>query len=457
MAKPYKEGKGWAVRVRTRGQDIYLGGFKSEAAARKAAEKQRVSISESGKPARMGPQRTHFALALQAYALECLPSLKGARQDAQRMNRYLRAVGLEVIKLERAKTSPAGGGVNYWHVTLVDEPSERNIPNSLKKHRANQSKKGSKTDTFRALLARTKFADITSHLVQQLLKAMIEDDYEPATIALERAQLRRVFNYAWKSWNWTQPSYNPASPVTVPPVDNERTRILSIDEWERLEVALKESGNRYALPALSVLLETTMRSSEPLMQARWRDIDWERNILTLLDAKAGSREVPLNPVAIEGLKDIQQRLKTVDPDANIFPTTYEALKKAWRVACERAGVDDAGMHDVRRTGATRYAIEFPGNLPVVKLIMGHKTLSQTERYIQLTAQYVANVMHDRPLDKHTAPAGLPAKFLGLPPPASQPAPPPELQPSPQQVVISLPESLPDNVVAFPGTGKRRAA
>lgn len=87
MAKPYKEGRGWAVRVRSRGQDIYLKGFKSEAAASKAAEKQRASINESGKPARMGPQRTHFALALQAYALECLPSLKGARQDAQRMNR----------------------------------------------------------------------------------------------------------------------------------------------------------------------------------------------------------------------------------------------------------------------------------------------------------------------------------------------------------------------------------
>lgn len=457
MAKPYREGKGWAVRVRNKGQDIYLKGFKSEAAARKAAEEQRVSIAKSGQPARLGPQRTHFALALQAYALERLPSLKGARQDAQRMNRYLRAVGLEVIKLERAKTSPASGGVNYWHVTLADEPSERRIPNSLKKHRAAQGEKGSKTDTFRALLARTHFADITSHLVQQLLKAMIEDDYEPATIALERAQLRRVFSYAWKSWNWYQPSRNPASPVDVPPVDNERTRILSIDEWERLEVALKESGNRYALPALSVLLETSMRSSEPLMQARWRDIDWERNILTLPDAKAGSREVPLNPVAIGGLKDIQQRLKAVDPDANIFPTTYEALKKAWRVACKRAGVDEARLHDVRRTAATRYAIEFPGNLPVVKLIMGHKTLSQTERYIQLTAQYVANVMHDRPLDKHTAPAGLPAKFLGLPPPALQPAPPPELQPTPQQVVISLPEPLPDNVVAFPGTGKRRAA
>ena len=43
MAKPYREGKGWAVRVRCQGQDIYLKGYDSEAAARHAAEAQRVA------------------------------------------------------------------------------------------------------------------------------------------------------------------------------------------------------------------------------------------------------------------------------------------------------------------------------------------------------------------------------------------------------------------------------
>ena len=41
MAKPYTEGKGWAVRLRVKGRDIYLSGYASEAAARKAAEAER--------------------------------------------------------------------------------------------------------------------------------------------------------------------------------------------------------------------------------------------------------------------------------------------------------------------------------------------------------------------------------------------------------------------------------
>lgn len=105
MAKPYKEGKGWAVRVRCKGQDTYLKGFKTEAAARKAAEEQRVSIAKSGQPARLGPQRTSVALAIQAYAKERLPFLKGARQDAQRLNRYT------------FLPTRTGGG-NSWRLTM---------------------------------------------------------------------------------------------------------------------------------------------------------------------------------------------------------------------------------------------------------------------------------------------------------------------------------------------------
>ncbi len=457
MAKPYREGKGWAVRVRTKGQDIYLKGFKSEAAAEKAAEKQRVTIRESGKPARMGPQRTSLALAWLAYAKERLPSLKGARQDAQRINRYLRAVGLPVIELESAKASSASGSVAYWKVTLADEPTERRIPNSLKQHRASQSAKSPKTDKLRAELARTPVAEITPYLVQRLIDAMGAEGLKPATIALERAELRRLFSYAQRTWLWPQPAINPATGLNMPSINNERTRIISMEEWERLETALKESGNPYAFLAVSVLLETTMRSSEPLMQARWRDVDWDNGVLVLPDAKAGGRKVPLNSAAMEALKKIQQRIGTVDPEANLFPTTYEALKKAWRVACKKAGVKEAWLHDIRRTGATRYAIQFYGSLPYVQSATGHKTVSQVMRYIQITAEHVSRVMRNKPLDKRTAPAGLPAKFLESPQPEPQPVPYPVPQPAPQQVVIALPAALPDNVVLFPGSGKRRVA
>lgn len=454
MAKPYREGKGWAVRVRCKGQDIYLKNFKTEAAARKAAEEQRVSIAKSGQPARLGPQRTSVALAIQAYAKERLPFLKGARQDAQRLNRYLRAVGLEVISLTPARKSSAEGGAVYWKVSLVDEPAERHVPNSLKKHRDAQRNKGARSETLRLHLARTAMADVTPHQVQLLIDAMRQEGYKPATLALERAELRRLFNYARQTWLWPRPEINPGSGLNMPSVDNGRSRIISNDEWQRLMAVLGEYGNAYAVPAMALLLETTMRSSEPLLHARWCDIDWQRCVLRLPDAKAGARDVPLSPNAIRVLEDLLQRAGNPDPETNILPTTYEALKKAWKVACKKAGVDNARMHDLRHTGTTRYAIEYGGNLPVLKIITGHKTDSQLARYINLKADDVVRMMHGRPLDEGSAPAGLSASYLM---PRPEPEPQPQTEP-PAVVAIpepQLPESLPDNVVVFPGM--RRAA
>lgn len=46
MAKPYKEGKGWAYRLRVAGEDIYRAGFRSEALARAHMEKVKVELTE---------------------------------------------------------------------------------------------------------------------------------------------------------------------------------------------------------------------------------------------------------------------------------------------------------------------------------------------------------------------------------------------------------------------------
>lgn len=100
-----------------------------------------------------------------------------------------------------------------------------------------------------------------------------------------------------------------------------------------------------------------------------------------------------------------------DSKARILPISYEAIKAAWDDACVRAGVEDAHIHDLRHTGATRYAIEYQGNAFVLKKITGHKTDSQLSRYVHLTADDVVRMMHGRPHNVGDAPAGLSAEKL----------------------------------------------
>lgn len=196
-------------------------------------------------------------------------------------------------------------GKCYFDVSFRDEP-ERAIPSSLREHRQMQASRGKNTKRVQARLARKNFADITAVDLQELVDVMKKDGYEPATVHLERSLLRVVFNYARKGWRWTEPAINPATGITMPEIDNNRDRVVTNEEWARIVEALNHYPNPYVVPAFALLLETAMRCSEPLVHACWQDIDWSRCVLRLSDAKAGWREVPLNPLAISILQRLQR-------------------------------------------------------------------------------------------------------------------------------------------------------
>ncbi len=92
-----------------------------------------------------------------------------------------------------------------------------------------------------------------------------------------------------------------------------------------------------------------MRISAPLLYISWEDIDWDRCLLKLQDAKSGARDVPLSPGAIRILRILEADRNAGDGGV-IFPITYEAVKSAWTRAC--AGVDGVHIHDLRHTAAT---------------------------------------------------------------------------------------------------------
>ncbi len=419
MAKPYKEGKGWSVRLRVRSQDVYLSGLATAAAATKEAARQRQHIEDQGKPARQGPERTSVAVALQDYARERLPFLKGAAQEARRINRYLRAAGQDIAELtpvgprpdiESGPATKKPGKANlpkknsvHWQVRWVPAGPQRVIPQGLAGHRASLAHRTSRSDTLRARLACTPMARVTALQVQELMQSLQTDGCAASTVHLERATLRALFYYATEVWCWSTPVRNPASGIKMPVIDNQRNRVFSDTEWGRLEAALEECQNELIAPGLTLLRETAMRASEALTTATWGCVDWEQKTLHLATAKAGSRDVPLSPLAIKTL-EAMPRGEAHEP---ILGMTYEALKAAWLRACARAGLEDAHLHDLRHTAATRFALgPGQGNLFLVMAFTGHKTASQVMRYVNVKVGDVVRAMHG-PAEKLETPAETP--------------------------------------------------
>ncbi len=398
QAAPYLHGKGYAMRKQHEGHTLFVSGFKTQAAARKAMAKKVAAVDRNRLPIGAGPKKTSLAQALQDYAVEHLPFLKGAEQEARRINNYLRPAGLRLLKVtkvtatceEGADGDPKTGKGAHFHVELVPHTTERVIPQGLGQHRKALLNANARTDKFRAVLACTPMQDISRDLVQRFIYAMRRDRHSASTVALERAVLRSVFNHAFTTWHWAELQDNPATKLKMPQVDNERKRVLSFDEQALLEQALADCRNERVGPALTLLRETAMRASEPLAIATWADVDWERCVLRLGDAKAGSREVPLSPAAMDALLALRA-LGTGGPDARIVDISYDSLRAAWKRACTRAGISDLRIHDLRHTAATRMALA-TGNVFLVRALTGHKTLKMLERYVNVSADDVVKVM-----------------------------------------------------------------
>ncbi|MCH8179279.1 MAG: site-specific integrase [Proteobacteria bacterium] len=446
MAKPYREPatRKWSFRLRVRGEDIYRTGFQTEAEARKAQEALKQSLKAPHRPALDGPWKTTLAQALFDYAQERLPGLKSGEQESRRINRYLRLAQAPTLRLAPVQSTGTGEqgaqAIVYWSVRC-EPPSElRRIPQGLSRHRDALSRRSEKSDRIRQRLAISNVADITAHDVQSLIDAMVEEGASAATVRLEHAVLRQFFNYARDTWKWKLAEGNPATRRKLPTVDNGRDRVLTNREWSRVCEALETTRNPYVPLALALLLESAMRCSEALVHVTWRDFEAENCLLRLRSAKAGKRAVPLSPGALEVMQQLRKHAESLGPvsaDSRVFLLTYEALKAAWKRACERAEVEGVRLHDLRHTSATRFALELNGNMPVLKVITGHKTDSQLLRYVNIKAEDVSRLLHGRPLDHDDAPAGLRVIRAEIVRPLRN-APTPDIENMPPNVVALSP-------------------
>ena len=402
-AQPYEDGAGWCHRRRVQGQNFYVSGKPTSAAAKKAMDKLVADLKERGQPKVLGPNRTTVAQAIQDYGLARLRFMKGSVQEANRINKFLRVVGLATLKVTKWADAVAAGKVPgveptvdsegkgpLFLVELVPAKVARKFPQGLGGHRKKLAAATTQSDVHRARIARMPVADVCRHHVQDLVDALRADGLGASTVHLERALLRTLFYHAHEVWNWHEPSENPATALKMPKLNNERDRVMSLEEQQRLDVAIQDCRNKLVAPTLTLLRETAMRASEPLEYARWCDVDWDRKILRLTDSKAGKRDVPLFPEAIKALRELEA-LNPGEPQDKIVRVSYESVKAAWHRACERAGVENLRLHDLRHTAATRLALA-SGNGFLVKALTGHKDEKMMNRYVNVKADDVVRFM-----------------------------------------------------------------
>lgn len=199
------------------------------------------------------------------------------------------------------------------------------------------------------------------------------------------ALLARLYRHAEASGHAVEGG-NPCRFIKRYPA-RSRVRVMSIQEVERLDVALDDLRGRgkvstSAATALRLLLVTGCRRNE-ILNLRWEDVDLEHNWLLLRDATTGARSVPLSPAARELLTALPRQPGNPWVIAGRRPgTRLSNLNESWKVVRAEAELDDVRIEDFRAFYISR-AVALGMGLTTIGQLLGHKQIQTTARFVQL--------------------------------------------------------------------------
>ncbi|WP_163339598.1 tyrosine recombinase XerC [Desulfopila sp. IMCC35008] len=226
-----------------------------------------------------------------------------------------------------------------------------------------------------------------------------------ATVGRKLSALRSFFRYLQRHKLMTG---DPLAGVVGPRVGRSIPVFLTVDETFALLEAPDERDT-FKLrdrALLELLYSTGMRVSE-LVSRDFADLDFEEEVLRVRGKGNKERIVPVGRPAVEALNKylpqrrqlLEQRAargKKADTDALFLNNrgsrlTTRSVERFVRAYGERAGITQiVTPHALRHSFAT-HLLEMGADLRSVQELLGHASLSTTQRYTHLTLDHLSDV------------------------------------------------------------------
>ncbi len=236
-------------------------------------------------------------------------------------------------------------------------------------------------------------ARITTFDIERYKKHRAQKSAASGTINRELAVLSHLFTKAVE-WKWID--HKPATTKRLKE-GSGRITYLTKEQISRLLKAAREDESPHIYLFIVVGLESAMRRSE-ILSIRLRNIDLEKRVIYISQAKAGAREQPITSHLADLLKGY---VDTKEPDQEwLFPSSKSRtghvvnIEKPWKRLVEAAKLDpkEVVRHTLRHTAIT-HLVQSGVDLPTVKRISGHKTLAMVERYSHQSGEHIRAAMN----------------------------------------------------------------
>jgi integrase len=218
----------------------------------------------------------------------------------------------------------------------------------------------------------TRLPDITDARIEEYKTARIRGGTGPAGVNRDLSLLRLVLKQARRERYIAQNPLDDRDHFLNERKGRLEARPFTLEEEQKLLSVAKG----YLGPLLVLLLDTGLRPNAEALPLKWRDVDFERGMITVIASKttAGLRTVPMT----SRLKTELLRWKSLTGRNSEFVFFYprnpakhlQHVPKTWARALKDAKVAKRRLYDCRATCCSRmYAA---GIQPVlIELLMGH--------------------------------------------------------------------------------------
>lgn len=243
-------------------------------------------------------------------------------------------------------------------------------------------------------LGKLRVEDVTRSAVKKLLRGMADRGIGAQTNRTH-AFIRQVFAFAIAEERVRE---NPATGFQPIAEIKRRQRVLNDDELRRLwaglsapsELRIRHDGDEshvYVSRAMAILIQlaalTLQRKSEVAgMRVQELDLTHKTWLIPGERMKGGWPQlVPLGDKAVELIEEAL-RLRSTNNAPTVFPSSRnpekpvrgDSVTHAMRAICKALGVENATVHDLRRTGSTLMTSERLGISPFIRSkVLAHRS------------------------------------------------------------------------------------
>jgi integrase len=240
------------------------------------------------------------------------------------------------------------------------------------------------------VIGKKPLKEISSFDIERIKKKLLDAGKAPRTIQSILATFRQVWNLARRDGLVAIDS--PTKSVKLQKFDNRRRRYFSHAEADLLLNALKVRDK--TLHDITLLaLHTGMRASE-IWRLTWGCVDTDKFLINIMDTKSGKGRAAFMTAEVRVMFKGMTRGKN---DARVFlrkeGIPYTEVPMLFRDVVKELGFNDdvsdsrqrICFHSLRHSMASWHAAAGT-DLYVIKALLGHSTITLTERYAHLAPE-----------------------------------------------------------------------